>query len=280
MANHLTMALIDTILTLRQRRWSQRKIARELGIDRETVARYLHAHAAVSPPAQATSASDALGPPPTPAHAPLGTPHTPATSKPAHAPLGSAPVPDDRAGAPPARPPDPGPGRASDCEPWRALICAKLDLGLSAQRIFQDLAAEHGFVGRYYSVRRFVRRLEQHTPLPFRRLECGPGEEAQVDFGQGAPVVTSEGRRRRPHVFRIVLCHSRKAYSEAVYRQTTEDFIRCLENAFWAFGGAPQRLILDYVPGHIIEVMCPASLCVPPAASGLIDKVPRLVSAT
>jgi hypothetical protein len=28
-------------------------------------------------------------------------------------------------------------------------------------------------------------------------------------------------------VFRIVLCHSRKAYSEAVYRQSTEDFIRC-----------------------------------------------------
>jgi hypothetical protein len=46
-------------------------------------------------------------------------------------------------------------------------------------------------------------------------------------------------------VFRIVLSHSRKAYSEAVYRQTTENFIRCLENAFWHFGGAVQTLVID-----------------------------------
>jgi len=30
-----------------------------------------------------------------------------------------------------------------------------------------------------------------------------------------------------------------------VYRQTTESFIRCLVNAFWYFGGVPQRLVLD-----------------------------------
>src|SRR5262249_34117450 len=47
------------------------------------------------------------------------------------------------------------------------------------------------------------------------------------------------------YVFRIVLSHSRKAYSEVVYRQTTDDFLRCLENAFRHFGGAPRRLILD-----------------------------------
>src|SRR5262249_58851925 len=54
--------------------------------------------------------------------------------------------------------------------------------------------------------------------LPFRRLECGPGEEAQVDFGTGAPLVNGDGRRRT-QVFRIVLSYSRKAYSEAVSRQ-------------------------------------------------------------
>jgi hypothetical protein len=42
-----------------------------------------------------------------------------------------------------------------------------------------------------------------------------------------------------------VLSHSRKAYSEAVYRQTTEDFIRCIENAIHHFGGAPQTLVID-----------------------------------
>ena len=41
MANQLKMALIDTIQRLHQQKWSQRRIAAELGIDRETVSRYL-----------------------------------------------------------------------------------------------------------------------------------------------------------------------------------------------------------------------------------------------
>jgi hypothetical protein len=81
--------------------------------------------------------------------------------------------------------------------------------------------------------------------LPFRRLECGPGEEAQVDFGTGAPLRGPDGKRQRTHVFRIVLSHSRKGYSEAVRRPSTDEFLRCLENAFHHFGGVPQRLVLD-----------------------------------
>jgi hypothetical protein len=93
-------------------------------------------------------------------------------------------------------------------------------------------------------VRRFVRRCQAQTPLPMRRLECAPGEEVQVDFGRGAPIVSAHGRRR-PHVFRIVLSHSRKAYSEVVLRQTTEAFLGALENAFWNFGGGARRIVLD-----------------------------------
>ncbi len=136
-------------------------------------------------------------------------------------------------------------GRTSGCEPWRDVIQSKCDLGLSAQRIYQDLVIEHNFTGAYYSVRRFVRRLVPASQLPFRRLECGPGEEAQVDFGKGARIVGHDGKRRKTHLFRIVLSHSRKAYSEVVYRQTTDDFLRCLESAFRQFGGAPRRLIID-----------------------------------
>jgi hypothetical protein len=49
----------------------------------------------------------------------------------------------------------------------------------------------------------------------FRRMEWAPGEVVQVDFGQGAWVRGEEGKRKRP---RIVLSHSRKAYSEVVWR--------------------------------------------------------------
>src|SRR5438128_3706692 len=43
MANQLKMAKIDAILALHQRKWSIRRIAKELGIHRDTVARHLEA---------------------------------------------------------------------------------------------------------------------------------------------------------------------------------------------------------------------------------------------
>jgi len=40
MANQLKMALIEALLSLHRRGWSQRRIASELNVDRETVARW------------------------------------------------------------------------------------------------------------------------------------------------------------------------------------------------------------------------------------------------
>ena len=250
MANHLSMAINDSIVALHQRGWSQRRIARELNIDRESVARHLRAEETAPKPANAPLGS---GPPQAdsnPAIAPLGSAPMEATSKPANAPLGSAAV---RESPPTSVVPVHSSGRGSDCEPWRAIVLAKLEQGLSAQRIFQDLTSEHNFSGSYFSVRRFVCRLGKSTPLPFRRLECAAAEEAQVDFGLGAPIVGPDGKRRRPYVFRIVLSHSRKAYSEAVFQQTTDNFLLCLENAFWFFGGTTQTVVLDNLKAAVTK---------------------------
>src|SRR6266403_2110300 len=163
--HQLKMDIQQAISRLSRSGWSQRRIARELGVDRETVARYRRLARQVEEP------------------------------NPAIPPAGSKP------------------GRVSHCEPFEAFIKAGLDGGLSAQRIYQDLVSEQNFAGSYDSVKRFVRQLEQANPLPFRRMESEPGQEAQVDFGQGAWVV-EDGRRRRPHVLRVVLSHSRKGYTD------------------------------------------------------------------
>ena len=221
MANLLKMAISESIRTLHLRGWSQRRIAQELGIDRETVARHLRLAELTSKPAKAPSGPDERQSAPKPANAPIGSEADSRSPELTLATPASTPDPQSR-----------GLGRASGCEPWRELIEGKCDLGLSAQRIYQDLVTDHGFTGSYYSVRRFVHRLEESRDLPFRRIECDPGYEAQIDFGTGAPIIGSDGSRRKTHVFRVVLSHSRKGYSEAVYRQTTDDFLRCLENAF------------------------------------------------
>ena len=227
MVNRLKMVKINAILTLHEQGWSQRKIAEQLGVHRETVARYLANRAK---PAKAPAGSDGPGEgaeadgleAENQPQAPTGSE---AENRP-QAPTGSAPS-------------------RSRCEPYRAKITELYEQGLSARRIYQDLRDEADI--SYYSIRRFVARLRASDPLPFRRIETEPGQEAQVDFGTGARVFEPTGSRRgrKTYVFRIVLSHSRKAYSEVVFRQTTENFIRCLENAFWHFGGVPRTLVID-----------------------------------
>lgn len=235
MANQLRMAQVHAIQVLRDQGWSQRRIARELGIHRDTVAHHLRRGRAGPSP-------DTPGPPAEPAKVITGS--------------------DGLSGAELAREMADEATSRSRSEPFREIIFAKLEQGLTAQRIWQDLRDEHGFTDGYQSVQRFVRRLHNARPMPFRRMECGPGEQAQVDFGTGAPVIIPEGhplpagvktRRRKTHVFRIVLSHSRKAYSEVVYRQTAEQFIRCLENAFWHFGGVPRTLIIDNLKAAVTK---------------------------
>jgi hypothetical protein len=85
-----------------------------------------------------------------------------------------------------------------------------------------------------------------------RRLECAPGEEMQVDFGQGA-WIEADGKRRRPHLFRAVLSHSRKGYSEVVWRQDTETFVRCCENAFRHFGGVTRTTVVDNLKAAVLD---------------------------
>ena len=172
MANLLKVVMVETILSLHRRGWSGRRIARELGIDRETVARHVRLAADNSKPANAPTGSEPGDAGSNPANAPTGSDPPTDDPNPAKAPIGSG-------ATEPANASDAEAGRFSICAPWREAIRSKLELGLTAQRVFQDLVAEHGFTGSYYSVRRFIRRLDGKRELPFRRLECAPGEEAQ-----------------------------------------------------------------------------------------------------
>ncbi len=128
MANRLKMALVHSILALRARGWSYRRIARELGVHRETVARHVKL-AAMQEESTALPAGKASGPP----ESPLG----PAEAKPANARSGAEVVATT------------GVGPSSQCAAFRAVILQMLELGLSARRVYQDLKTEHGFEGSY-----------------------------------------------------------------------------------------------------------------------------------
>jgi transposase len=163
MANVLDMADQATITALWRRGWSQRRIARETGIHRETVGRYIRLALAAeraadgSKPAISTPGSDgenrpaaSSGEPPKPAIPTAGSD----PPKPAISTLGSATLASAGSG-----------GRRSLCERLREVIQAKLETGLSAVRTWQDLVGEQQFEGSYQSVKRFVRQLEAAAPL-------------------------------------------------------------------------------------------------------------------
>lgn len=232
--NQLNVSLQHSITTLAAKGWSARKIARELGLHRETVGRYLQ-------PVASSGGSK-------PAIPPTGS-NGPSESNPASAPDGS----EAASAAKPANVPSGSKaGRTSQCAPLATVIEQGVLAGLSARRIYQDLVSGHAFTGGYDAVKRFVRQQTHRTELPFRRMECAPGQELQVDFGLGAWVLADE-RRRRPHLFRAVLSHSRKGYSEVVWHQTSESFIRCLENAFRHFGGVSATVVPDNLKAGVLQ---------------------------
>ena len=151
MANRLKMATVQSILTLHERGWSQRRIAVELDVDRETVSRYVELARQGDPDRsggdfKTSQCADRAG--------------RTRGSGGAFQPGQSA----DRRDL----------GRHSDCQPWRTIIEAKQAQGLSAKRIHQDLVSDHAAVVSYDSVRRFLRRLGWVRPLPFRRNLTSP----------------------------------------------------------------------------------------------------------
>ena len=208
---------------------TKRQIARTLGINRKSVDRHL---AGLLP--KGASAQEALID-----EAPTGSD----VSEGAKAPTGSvAANPETEA---PKRESSKEVLSRSECARYREQIIAKIEQGLTAQRIYQDLVADYSFAAKYHSVRRYVGSLLESKVLPVRRIEVEAGQEMQIDYGQGAPCMDHTGKQRKTHVFRLVLSHSRKGYTEAVTRLTTESLIRSLENAFRVLGGVPKVVVFD-----------------------------------
>jgi len=123
---------------------------------------------------------------------------------------------------------------ASACEPYRELIGDALARGRNARAIWQDLVDDHGFVARYASVLRFVRRL-RGAPVPEARvvITTAPGEECQVDYGEG-PMVRDKatGKYRRTRLFVLTLGYSRKSVRLIVPKSSSRIWAELHERAF------------------------------------------------
>jgi transposase len=194
---------LDSLLELG---WPERRIARELSIHRTTVRRYAEAR------------------------------RSKCTKTP------TDPEPDTGPAREPTRRPSPVRRRPFRAAPFHDVILPAVELGDSAQVIYQHLVEAHHYTGSYDSVKRYVRHLKRSLPKRVVGvMHHAPGEEAQVDYFRGALTLHPDtGRYQRPWVFRMTLCHSRHGYEEPVWTLDPFTFLRLHEGAFRDLGGVVQ----------------------------------------
>jgi transposase len=119
--------------------------------------------------------------------------------------------------------------------------------------IYQDLVELFRFTHRYNSVKRFVRHLKKQDPEQYDRLEFLMGEEAQVDYGRGAPTLHPSGKYRRPRLFIMTLKYSGRAFRKVVWKSSKETWCRLHEEAFRYFAGCTQYVMLDNLKEGVIK---------------------------
>jgi transposase len=245
------------VLALGRLGWPLRRIQEEIGVRRETASAYLKsAGIAVRSPGgwgkrlpaakPANEVSTDFG----------GDGAAPATASAATPAQASAP----RADSKPAHEVSTNSvaGRsttASACEPHRDFIELSLSKGRNAKAIYQDLVDDHGFTGRYSSVKRFVRRWRgKQTPEARAVILTPPGEEAQVDYGAG-PMVRDphSGRYRRTRLFVLTLGYSRKCIRLLTFQSSTRTWAELHEQAFRRLGGATKTVVLDNLGEGVLK---------------------------
>jgi len=79
-----------------------------------------------------------------------------------------------------------------------------------------------------------------------------PGECAQVDWGAFGSVPVGQTTRRLSF-FVMVLCYSRMMYVEFTVSQTMEHFLACHQHAFEAFGGVPNKVMVDNLKSAVLR---------------------------
>jgi transposase len=150
---------------------------------------------------------------------------------------------------PPPRPPALA---VSACEAYRPWIESQVQIGRNATSIYQDLVERHGFEHRYNSVKRFVQALKAREPERFDVLEFLPGEEAQVDYGEGALSRYTNGKMRRPYLFVMSLKYSGKCFRKVTWKTSQQIWAQLHEQAWRAFGGSCRYVVLDNLREGVI----------------------------
>jgi transposase len=110
----------------------------------------------------------------------------------------------------------------------------------------QELLREHDVDVSLRTVERAVkeqRRRLRAVNLGTVRFETAPGRQLQADFGEIR--VKIAGEAVKVHLCVLTLGYSRRVYVRAYRNEKQENWLSCMEDAFRAFGGVPEEVLVD-----------------------------------
>lgn len=124
--------------------------------------------------------------------------------------------------------------------------------------IHQRLVDEHGLDTSVASLRRYMRAKfpeeVRSGEVVVWRPPVDPGDEAQVDYGyMGMWLDPGTGRRRRVWAFSMVLSYSRHLFVYPVLRMDQQAWVDAHVAAFEFFGSCPRRVVLDNLKAGVIK---------------------------
>jgi transposase len=219
----ITMQDVSEVLRRWQAGQSARRIAREMGLDRKTVGRYIEG-------AKGTGVVSGVA----------------VTAEQVRA-VGTEVQ---------ARPLPPPSQQRQALARHREQISAWLsgEPPLRLVRVHELLARDEVVVG-YTTLRRYVQReLGWHKKQPTVRLDDPPpGHEAQIDFGQMGMITDERGEQRKLHALIVTLSSSRYMFVWPTLRQTTEEVCAGLDGAWRLFGGVPRQVVLDNATAMVVR---------------------------
>lgn len=146
--------------------------------------------------------------------------------------------------------------RPSILDPFHEEICVQLKKNprITGTAMMNYLRTR-GYTGGLSLVQHYIQHERGRFAKPreaFLRLEFGPGEVAQVDWGEFGDVF---GDGVKIHCFAMVLAYSRMIYVEFTRSEKFEEFIRCHEHAFRFFNGVPRECWYDNLATAVSDRM-------------------------
>jgi len=140
--------------------------------------------------------------------------------------------------------------KAKKLDKFNHIIKIKLEKGLTAKIIWQQLMLEYKADISYHTISKYVKRLKQtEVFIPVHSL---PGEEAQVDYGYLGQFM-KDGKLIKVWCFSMVLSYSSYAYYEIVTDQTLKSFFLSHIHAFEVFDGVPKIVKIDNLKAGVLK---------------------------